>query len=316
MSKTYREKMQDDINAHKGRVYMIIKITFVVFAILLLLFIVTISISRFTGNDNGDKEAPQFIGPSNNVIIGYVGETPVYKTWVTLADENDKIVKIDNSEVDKNREGEYKVTYYAEDDAGNRSTYILTYIVKSKDYSWDELKLLVADEAESYGISEDMTKTEKVRKIYSYVQSKIKWELGESGIGESNIPNIDRDNWKNDWIEEAVRTLDTRVGDCYSYYSLSKAFFEYFDIANEGIRRSKSKSPNQEGTHFWSVVEVEEGWYYYDGTRLAGEFEDGTRNACLITQKKLDSYLTSDGEDDFYTMDKNIAKVSKTELEG
>jgi hypothetical protein len=41
-------------------------------------------------------------------------------------------------------------------------------------------------------------------------------------------------------------------------------------------------------------------WYYYDATRLAGEFADGTSNSCLITLAKLETYVTSKGEEGFY----------------
>ena len=122
----------------------------------------------------------------------------------------------------------------------------------------------------------------------------------------------------SDWTEEAVRTLESEEGDCYSYYSLSKAFFEYFGIENVGIRRSENyEDAEEDGTHFWCVVNVEEGWYYYDATRLAGTFDDGSRNACLITEAKLKSYRGSHGEDYFYKMIKPVGfpQISTKELD-
>ena len=160
---------------------------------------------------------------------------------------------------------------------------------------------LIAEKAEELGITKSMSKTEQVKKIYAYVNSKETIYFTD----ESNIPDINRDSWESDWMEEAVRTLESEQGDCYSYYSLSKAFFEYFGIENIGIRRAENyEGADEDGTHFWSVVKVEGGWYYYDATRLAGSFNDGTRNACLITEAKLKSYRTSKGEDTFYKMTK------------
>ena len=45
-------------------------------------------------------------------------------------------------------------------------------------------------------------------------------------------------------------------------------------------------------------------WYYYDATRLAGSFGDGSNSACLITQDTLNSHKTSGGATDFYLMTK------------
>ncbi len=323
-----KEKMKKEAEAHKRTVFTAITITFVVFALLVFLLCASLVVNLISNvvkngwdaldlNSIGqakDEEAPSIIGPSNGVYIGYVGETPMYKQMVQVVDNIDEnpTLTVNNSEVNKDVIGDYKVYYKAVDAEGNVSKYTLIYRVMSQEFSKTTLMAMIADEAESYGITELPTKTQKVRKIYEYVQSKIVWESGASGIGESNIPNIDRANWETDWVEEAVRTLESGCGDCYSYYSLSKAFFEYFDIENEGIQRSPLSE--EVGTHFWNVVKVEEGWYYYDGTRLAGKFSDGTRNACLITQAKLDSYVTSKGGTEFYLMSKKVTKVSKTPL--
>ncbi len=312
-----KDEMSNQAEKHKHLVWTSIKITFVVFAVCLVLLIVTLIVSLFSGAK--DTEAPTIIGPADGMVVGYVGEVPMYKKMVRVEDNIDSAprLQIDNSQVNKDAVGEYEVYYRAIDEAGNRSeVYTLKYVVMSLDYPEDELMKLIAAEAEAYGITKDMSKKAQVRKIYTYVQSKIKWNDEDNDLGESNIPDIDRSKWKTDWIEEATRTLDTGKGDCYSYYSLSKAFFEYFGIANEGIKRSESST--QEGTHFWQVVQIEEGWYYYDGTRLGGHFgnDRSDKNACLITQAKLDSYKTSypDDIDDFYKMDRPVSKVSKTEL--
>ena len=321
-----KERMKQEAQRHRKNVWLAIKITFILFALCLLSLVIVLAVSLFSGkalleNNEKDTEAPTITGPANNIYVGYVGETPHYKQMVKIVDnlDEDPQVKIDNSRVNKDVEGEYQVLYVATDAAGNKSKYVLTYVVKGKEYSKTTLMELIAVEAEEYGITKQMSKKEQVKKIYTYVQSHVSWEKGASGIGESNIPNIDRKNWETDWVEEAVRTLESECGDCYSYYSLSKAFFEYFGIENEGIQRSALSE--EVGTHFWNVVKVEEGWYYYDGTRLAGKFSDGTNNACLITQSKLDSYITiegikkGEGGKEFYLMDRKISKISKTPLD-
>lgn len=316
-----KEKMNKEASEYRKKVWYAIAITFVAFAALLVVFCATLVISLIVGGFKGeeDVEAPEIIGPADGSVVGYVGESPVYKQMVRVVDDKDEapILRVNNSKVNINKEGEYPVYFRAEDASGNISgMYTLTYIVKSKQYSEDTLMSMVAELAEELDITEDMSKKAKVRAIYSFVNQEIKWS---GGIGESNIPDIDRKKWKTDWVEEAVRTIELYnegdcKGDCYSYYSVSKAFFEYFDIRNEGIQRSASSE--EEGTHFWNVVEIEEGWYYYDATRLAGKFADGSRNACLITQAKLDSYVTSSGGTEFYKMTKlSGITISKKELD-
>ena len=222
--KNEKERMNNEAKRHQKNVWLSIKITFTAFAIILFMAIAILmvsvlvnGISSFLSGDfklfnfGKDKEAPTIIGPTNGVYVGYVGESPVYKKMVKVEDNVDEapVLTVDNSAVNKDVVGEYKVHYVAEDAAGNRSTYTLTYVVKSQEYSKATLMEMIAQEADNYGITADMTKTEQVRKIYKYVQSHVAWEDGASGIGESNIPNIDRANWETDWVEEAVRTLES-----------------------------------------------------------------------------------------------------------
>ena len=228
-----------------------------------------------------------------------------------------------------NREGTYRVTYVATDGAGNRTEYVLRLTVKSRQYSEETLMELVAEKATALGMTSEMSKVELVRAIYDFVNSPNKGK-NEANIyfsDESNTPNQKnqeglRKDWETDWLEEAVRTLkmDRMEGDCYTYYAVSKAFFEYFNIDNIGIQRSEASS--EDGTHFWSVVNVgsEESprWYYYDSTRLGGTFTEGEddKNACLITEERLKSYRTSGGGDAFYAFTKpeNFPTISKKEI--
>jgi hypothetical protein len=234
-------------------------------------------------------------------VIGYVGESPTYKKYVTVSDDKDTEpeLAINSSRVDINTEGSYPILYQARDKAGNKSkTLTITYVVKNKQYSEDKLMSMIADKVKEVGITDSMSKQKKVEKIFDYVHNLFRYS------DDSNIPNIDRSKWKSDWVEEAIRTITDEAGDCYSYYSLSKAFFEYYDIENIGIMRSPNSS--LEGTHYWSIVNIGEGgddkWYYYDATRLAGSFGDGSNSACLITQETLNTHKTSKGATDFYLM--------------
>lgn len=302
-----KELMTKEMNAHKNRVMLIIKITFIAFAVALLALVITFAVSLFKGGlftSAKDETAPSISARAGTTVIGYLGESPTYKKYVVVEDDSDDEpqLAIDSKSVDINKEGSYTVRYQAMDASGNKSSvFKITYVVKSREYSEDRLMEMIAQKVSEIGITDGMSKQKKVEKIFNYVHNLFRYS------DDSNIPNIDRSKWKGDWIEEAVRTINDEAGDCYSYYSLSRAFFEYYDIENIGIMRSPNSS--LEGTHYWSIVNIGEdgkdAWYYYDATRLAGSFGDGSNSACLITQETLNTHKTSGGATDFYLMTKS-----------
>lgn len=298
------QEMNREMNMHKKHVMLAIKITFIALAISLVALAISLSVGLIQGGLFATEKdtTPPVIEPiQGTTVIGYVGEAPTYKKYVTVNDDKDEDpqLKVNSTKVDINKIGSYTVVYQAMDKAGNKSaTFKLTYIVKSDEYSEKKLMDMIAKKAKEIGITDEMSKQKKVEKIFNYVHNLFSYS------DDSNIPNIDRSKWKGDWIEEAIRTINDEAGDCYSYYSLSKAFFEYYDIENIGIMRSPESSLS--GTHYWSIVNIGEGgkdsWYYYDATRLAGRFGDGSNSACLITQETLNSHKTSKGDTDFYLM--------------
>ena len=301
-----KENMNKQINDKKNRLAFIIKITFIALFVSLITLIIVLIVSMLV-----DNEPPVIKPVSSEEVVGYIGKAPTYKKYVTVSDNSDSnpVLDVNASAVDINKAGRYKVIYRATDSAGNQSYYELTYVVKKDSgYTKEKLNEKIAFYAKELKITNNMSKQEQVERIYGFVNKVVAWS---GGVGMSNIPEINRNNWKNDWIEEAIRTLelyehDVCEGDCYSYYSLSKAFFEYFGIKNIGIRRDLSLDADH-GTHFWNIVEIGNGkWYYYDATTLKGKFTlDNTNNACLINQAKLDSYEVS-GKEKY-----NFYKISK-----
>ncbi len=246
--------------------------------------------------------------------VAYIGESIAYKSFVTISDNGGEVtLSVDTSAVNPSAEGEYPVRYTATDAAGNKSTLELILVVKNGDYTPAKLNALVAAKAKELGISADMSKKVIVERVYAFVNSpnlgKNDANIYFSDVSNTPAQQLSRDTWQTDWVEEACRTLSmSRMeGDCYTYYAVSKAFFDYFGIENMGIQRAASSS--EAGTHFWSIVNIgsaeEPQWYYYDATRLAGGFaSDKTKNACLITEQKLQSYRTSQGGTEFYKFDK------------
>ena len=324
-----KENMQKEAQAHKNSVLFVIKVTFFVFAAFLLVFCLTLvlsSVFEWDTSKGGDTKAPAItqnmnvegFEAYNGGVVGYVGVTPTFKKFISVSDDTDEapVVSVEHN-VDITTVGTYTIKYTVEDASGNVSYKTLAYEVKKDEYSLATLMALIADKAKELGITKEMSKVQQVRAIYDFAHTNVTF------TDESNIPNIDRSKWQSDWLEEAVRGLETMEGDCYTYYAISKAFFEYFGIESYGIKRAENyEGAEDDGTHFWSAVNVGEGsdrWYYYDATRLNGYFNGNKsdKNACLITEAKLKSHKTSSGETYFYKMTKayDFPTISTEELD-
>ena len=287
--------------------------------------------------DDGKDTIPPRITCSTDTITITTNGTVSFKKYVSVSDNSGGqcVLDVDTSKVDPKKEGEYSVTYKATDPSGNIGKLTVKVVVIDSAYSEDQLMTLVAQIAKrELGYTKEeakqYSKEKIVRDIYNFVKDPTASKT-EANIlfdnKQSNDPNQykqngskNRNGWKQDWIDEAYITLemDRMKGDCYTYYAVSKAFFEYFGIDNVGIQRDAKSS--QSGTHYWNVVNIgtkeSPKWYYYDGTRLGGKFSDGTSNSCLITEAKLLSYITGSGESGFYMVDKKNADFFDAEDNG
>lgn len=325
---------RDDLKAYKEKREKIkktavfaAKITVVVLAAMFVLTTVMVVVDMVSGEQltssydgdsgsgSGSKTPTITVPTADGKIYLYVGETVAWKSLVKVSEGC--TVSVDNSSVNLDKTGVYEVKYTATNAIGKSTTLSVTVVVTSQNYSYSLMESTFKKKAESLGITDSMSKKDIVLKVYDYVNSPSKGadSANIEFTNESNIPDIDRDNWESDWIEEAIRTISTGEGDCYSYYSVSKAFFTVFGIDNRGIMRDPTST--ESGTHFWLIVNIgdekNEQWYYYDATRLAGKFgEDGNNNGCLMTLSKIQSYKTSKGGTEFYKFDPSKYPTAST----
>ncbi|MBQ8140151.1 MAG: transglutaminase domain-containing protein [Clostridia bacterium] len=236
-----------------------------------------------------DTTAPTIIAPQS--ITGYVGEAVAYRKDVEVTDNcfGEVTLEVDSSGVNTSKAGSYKVKYTATDGAGNSSSAETVVTILSERITEEKLMDKIASLASSLGITSNMTKEEQVKKIFAYVNSPT-LSASAANITFTNESNTDR----SDWTREAYLTLQNGSGDCYSYFAVSKAFFEYFGIENRDIQRSSGVT-TQSGTHFWSMVNIgtekNPQWYYYDATRLAKAHRTGS--GCLFTEEQLTDYNTN-----------------------
>ncbi len=237
-----------------------------------------------------DKQAPVFrYIPSN--IVGYIGQGISYKKDVEVYDNCFGVsLEVDTSKVDATKVGTYSVIYIATDAAGNKSTSIpVTVYIYEQQITQEMLNEKVAEIAKEIGISKNLPKEEICKRVYEYVNdpnsnaSSARFRY----VGNSN------DKSRGDWRREAWLTIQNGQGDCYSYFAVAKAFFEYFGIENKDIERTKGLTSGE--THFWSMVNIGSAsnprWYFFDATRYAGHFEVGGDNGCLMTLAQIQSYV-------------------------
>lgn len=303
----------------KKSVFTAIQITALLLAVLLIAMTVMVVTDAFGNSQSASSDgggSASLIKPvDGKTVTVYAGANVSYKGYVTYPEGKGYTLEIDNSKVDLSAPGRYTVVYTLKKNDKVVDTYKLTLVVEERNVELEELMTKIEAKAKILGITKDMSKEEIVKKVYSFVNSGIPYTTTSA----SHTGN-DRTKWEANWVKEALMTLETMEGDCYSNYSLSKAFFEYFGIENVGIMRDEDDG-GLDGTHFWSVVNIgtkeKPKWYYYDSTLLAGTFSDGTKNACLVTLDKLWSYHSSkiaegDASTTFYAFDPSKYPTAST----
>ena len=104
--------MKADITRHYHNVWLVIKITFITLAATLAMFCLALIFI-------GDTEPPKIEAPSS--VVGYVGDKPAYKKFITVSDNDgsDPKIEVDARKVNTKKAGTYYVNYTVTDKAGN-----------------------------------------------------------------------------------------------------------------------------------------------------------------------------------------------------
>ncbi len=240
-----------------------------------------------------DDEKPVFVSLPE-AVYGYVGQGISYKDGVEYSDNCFGVrLEIDSESVNTKEAGTYGVIYRLVDAAGNTVTAAVDVIIQDMPVDSDSLNAKIGEIATQLGMNKSMSKEVLCQRIYGYVNDPKagKDDARFTYVGSSNDPT------RSDWRREAWLGLQNGQGDCYTYFAISKAFFEYFGIENKDIERTAGAVSGE--THFWSMVNIGTSasprWYFFDATRYAGEFTVGGDNGCLLTRAQLDSYESGSG---------------------
>lgn len=273
--------------------------------LLVVLFLVTMLFGVF---GIADKTPPSIsIKDDNDYIVAYVGEGISFRSQLVLSDNftSDKKIKldVDSSGVNTDAAGDYRAVVTATDKRGNSNTQTVIVRVYAEKVTWDKLKEKIAPIAVKMTVDGSMSTEQICREIYILVHAEIDY--------------YDYSD-KSDWMQAAYYGLADRRGDCFTYYSVAKAFLEYFGIENKMVQRKDGKTT---GTHFWSVVNIGTAesprWYHFDCTRLnPGAYHMG----CLMTDAQLEAYNKMRGdtkgtEEDYYFYYYDSSKLPKISTE-
>ena len=225
-----------------------------------------------------DEEPPQIHGV-NDLSVTLNGGLS-YRSGITVTDNCDGKVtlEVDSSLVDTTKEGAYPVTYTATDAAGKKTVKQVTVYVYREEVTeamlYAEVDRLIDSE-----ISKNASKERMARDVFEYVYYHVDY------VSDSD---------KSDWVRAAYDGIRTGRGDCFTYFALSKAFFNRLGIQTMDIQRTEGIV---EERHYWNYVNIGSAeapeWYHFDACRI----KDITGWGCLVTDAQLavfNSYRTDE----------------------
>ena len=205
-----------------------------------------------------DVTPPEITGGDFTIMAG---DSVSYKKQITVKDDSDPdpVIEVDNSTVDLDTPGVYEILYTVTDASGNASqlTVKMNVLEKTGDTEEDleefyRMQEYVTEEAANLlsEITDDsMSDIQKAFAIYNW----SKYNIGYAGSSD-----------KTNYIVGAYEGLTKRQGDCYTYFAVSKALLEAAGIDNIDV--VKERIDDSQSRHYWSLVNVGEGWYHFDST--------------------------------------------------
>ena len=222
-----------------------------------------------TENTIKDKEPPVIKGVKDRKVT--VNNKVDYLLGITASDKEDGnvTVKVDSSQVDLNKVGEYPVIYTAVDLSGNKVEEKAIIKVVEELVITEELVYEMADEVLDQIATDGMTKLEVAKAIYDWT-GKIKY------VGTSDKTNV---------LSGAYQGFLKKRGDCYTYYAVAEVLLTRAEIDTMCVPRVGGNS-----SHFWNLVNLGEGWYHFDASpRISGD----TFEAFMVTDEEVKAYTES-----------------------
>ena len=191
-----------------------------------------------------DTDPPEIYGVVDR--IAYVGEPIAYLKEVYAEDNADGRTEITvESKVDTQTPGRYGVVFTTEDAVGNRASASCTYTLVAATVSEEDVRALAQGVLREI-ITDNMVRAEQLKAVFDYVRSHVHY------VGDSD---------KTDWRKEAVRGFKTGRGDCFTFYSVTRALLDELGVEYMSVTRLGGAT-----RHYWTIVNLGTGWYHFDTT--------------------------------------------------
>lgn len=277
MNARRKEKRQ---RAIRNRIILILALIVVILVVILL-------IKKLSGGEEAETTPVQTSEPASDdttppVINGakdieaVMGSAVSYMTGVTVTDDTDAnpSLEVDNSLVDLSTPGTYDVTYIARDASGNEASVTVKLSVTAPpsdngdatEQEISQMKYLAGLYLKKI-VTDDMSDYEKAQRIWLWVNYNADY-----------VSTSDKSNW----VRGAIQFFDTHKGDCFNYFCAAKALLEECGIPTVDV----VKSDTSHSMHFWSLVNLGDGWYHYDTTPRDGSGD----YFFMVTDEQLDAY--------------------------
>ena len=195
----------------------------------------------------------------------YLGDSIAYKSYVTYFDDktstNKLVLTVNRDSVNTEKAGTYPVIYTVKDEAGNEASVTLQLTIKEKPTGYVEPDVAYgkAQQILAQITTEGMSKAEIAAAIYNYVRHSI---------GYDDYEDEDRG-----WAAAAMYGFNEHLGDCFVYYATAKALFDVAGIPNVDVVKVKTAQTST-SSHYWSLIDVGNGWYHVDCTPRAGVYDE------------------------------------------
>lgn len=175
-----------------------------------------------------------------------IGDTILYKKDAEVTDNSgeDITLTVDPSEVKSNMAGTYKVYYSAMDSAGNIGTAETEIVIKKEHVPDKEETDMLADGILDAILEDGMMQLERAKAIFDWCHDNIRY-------------TADAD--KSSLLQGAYDGMHYKAGDCYTYFATATYLMDRCGIDNLSVSRKSDSA-----THYWSLVNLGDGWYHFD----------------------------------------------------
>ncbi|MHB1453341.1 MAG: transglutaminase domain-containing protein [Saccharofermentanales bacterium] len=216
-----------------------------------------------------DTEPPVISGVKNLSL--FLGNKILYKRGISVTDNKDEDVAftIDNSDVNLMAVGKYEVIYSAADRSGNTvSVKATVWVNEPSDLVVSQEEVDVCSDAVlNQIIEEGMTDRAKMWAIFRWISKNVQYTGTAS---------------KSDWLKGAFLGFRYGTGDCFTYYSVSRALLTRAGFEVLPVQRVPAPT-----RHYWVLIQYEDQWYHFDPSPRSA----GYSFQCFLRSKpEVDAY--------------------------